>query len=79
MQKNMGSTDSFIRTLVGIAFLVNIIILEPGVVGTIILLVLGLLNLGTAWFAYCPAYKPLGICTCPGCECAECCETPEQK
>jgi len=74
MQVNMGSADRFIRTMVGIAFLCNIIILEPGVFGTIVLLVLGGLMLGTAWTAYCPAYKPLGICTCGGecqCKCEE--------
>ena len=64
MQQNMGSADSFIRVLVGISFLVNIIIIEPGPVGTIILLALGIISLATAWIKYCPAYKPLGICTC---------------
>ena len=70
MQKNMGSADSFIRTMLGISFLVNIIILEPGAVGTIILLALGLINLATAWVKHCPAYTPLGICTCP-CDCSK--------
>ncbi|HOK01647.1 MAG TPA: DUF2892 domain-containing protein [Spirochaetota bacterium] len=64
IQPNMGSADKFIRTLVGIAFLLNIIILEPGVVGTVILLVLGLVMLGSAWIGYCPAYAPFGITTC---------------
>jgi len=71
MQQNMGSADSFIRTLLGIAFLLNIIILAPGVIGTIILLVLGILNLATAWVKFCPAYKPFGVCTCPCCGCSE--------
>ena len=72
MQQNMGSADSFIRTLIGISFLVNIIILEPGILGTIILLVLGLLNLGTAWVKICPAYVPFGICTGPcTCNCSD--------
>lgn len=69
MQQNMGSTDSFIRVMIGIAFLVNILILEPGAIGTIVLLALGILNLATAWIKFCPAYKPLGICTCPCCGC----------
>lgn len=76
MQQNMGSADSFIRTLLGIAFLVNIIILEPGIVGTIILFILGAVNLATAWFKFCPAYKPLGICTCP---CSGCSETEKSE
>lgn len=75
MQKNMGSADSFIRTMLGISFLVNIIILEPGITGTIILLVLGAMNLGTAWIGYCPAYKPFGICTCDD----KCCTKTEKS
>ena len=72
MKQNMGSADSFIRVLIGISFLVNIIILEPGAIGTIILLALGVLNLATAWIRYCPAYTPLGICTCPcTCDCSD--------
>lgn len=74
MKENMGSVDKFIRSMIGIAFLCNIIILEPGVFGTIVLLVLGGLMIGTAWIGYCPAYKPLGICTCGGkcdCQCEE--------
>ena len=70
MQINMGSADRFIRFMTGTAFLVNIIILEPGVAGTIILLVLGGLMWVTSWTGFCPAYKPLGICTCGGnCQC----------
>jgi len=76
MQQNMGSADSFIRVLVGIAFLVNIIILEPGAIGTIILLALGVLNLATAWVKFCPAYKPFGVCTC---SCSGCCETEKSE
>lgn len=71
MQKNMGGADVFIRTLVGIAFLLNIIILETGVLGTLILFVLGLVFIGSAWFAHCPAYEPFGICTCTDSSC--CC------
>ncbi len=64
MQKNMGGADIFIRALVGIAFLLNIIILETGVLGSIILFALGAAMIITAWIGYCPAYTPLGICTC---------------
>ncbi len=69
MQKNMGSADSFIRTLIGISFLVNIIILEPTILGGIILFLLGALFIATAWIQYCPAYKPLGVCTSSSCNC----------
>ena len=71
MQKNVGSADCFIRTMIGISFLVNIIILEPGV-GGVLLFILGAIFLATAWFAYCPLYKALNICTCP---CEGCGET----
>ncbi|HOP63002.1 MAG TPA: DUF2892 domain-containing protein [Spirochaetota bacterium] len=73
MKQNVGSTDKFIRSMVGISFLLNIIILETGPVGTIILLVLGFAMIVSAWIGYCPAYVPLGICTCSGvtCECEE--------
>ncbi|HOQ11364.1 MAG: hypothetical protein BWY23_02256 [Spirochaetes bacterium ADurb.Bin218] len=64
IEQNMGGPDKFIRTMVGIAFLLNIIILEPGVVGTVILLVFGLVMLGSAWIGFCPAYVPFGITTC---------------
>lgn len=63
MRQNVGSADSFIRFLVGTAFLLNIIILEPSAVGTIVLLVLGCVFLATAGTHYCPLYSPLGICT----------------
>ncbi len=78
MKNNMGSVDKFIRTMVGIAFLVNIIILEPGAIGTIVLLVLGFIMLGSAWVGYCPLYTPLGICTCSAtCTCGT--EEPAEK
>lgn len=68
MHKNVGSADSFIRFLVGTAFIVNIIILEPSAVGTIILLALGLISWATAGTHFCALYSPLGICTA----CADC-------
>ena len=80
--QNMGSVDKFIRSMVGTAFLVNIIILEPGVAGTIILLVLGVAMLASAWTGYCPAYKPFGICTCSGsasCACEAEAAAPAEK
>lgn len=78
MQQNMGSADSFIRTLVGIAFLLNIIILEPGAIGTIILLAFGIVNLATAWIKYCPAYAPFCVCTCSSTQCG-CSETKKSE
>jgi len=71
MKKNVGPTDSFIRFMVGIAFLLNIIILEPAATGTIVLLVLGVVFLATAYTRYCGLYTILGICTCEDGTCSE--------
>ena len=74
MQKNMGSADVFVRSLIGIAFLINIIILEPGV-GGVLLFLLGAILIASAWYAYCPLYTALGICTCT---CEGCCEAEKK-
>ncbi len=71
MTHNVGSGDSFMRVMVGIAFLVNIIILEPGAIGTIILLVLTAISFVTAWTHFCSLYKPFGINTCSCGDCGE--------
>lgn len=74
MKKNVGSTDSYIRFMVGISLLLNIIILEPGTLGTVVLTALGLSTLYSAYSKFCPLYLPFGICTCDsGCGCS--CET----
>jgi hypothetical protein len=64
MKKNVGAVDGYIRFLVGISFLLNIIILEPGTIGTVILTVLGISMLYSAHSGYCPLYEPFGFCTC---------------
>lgn len=71
MKKNVGQTDSFLRFMLGVAFLLNIIILEPAAIGTIILLVLGVMFLATAFTHYCGFYTLLGICTCEDGTCSE--------
>jgi hypothetical protein len=63
MEKNVGKADAFIRFQFGVAFLVNIILFEPGIVGLIILLTLGLMLIKSAVTGYCPAYKYLKIST----------------
>ena len=65
MEKNMGMADAFVRFQVGVALLVNIIVLEPGMVGMVILLVIALLLLKSVFSQYCPLYKYLGISTIP--------------
>lgn len=75
MKQNVGKTDSYIRFMVGISFLLNIIILEPGAIGTIVLLVLGVMFIATSFTHYCILYSPLGICTC---EDGKCCQVTEE-
>ena len=77
MKQNMGSTDSYVRVMIGIAFYANIFALQPnlGAVSTIILFALGSLCMATAWTKYCWGYKLIGACTCAGesCECSDKC------
>ena len=71
MKKNVGKTDSYIRFMLGVAFLLNIIILEPAAIGTIVLLVLGVMFLATSFTHYCGFYSLLGISTCENEECSQ--------
>jgi hypothetical protein len=64
MKQNVGSTDSFIRVMIGIAFYANIFALDLGEVGVIILFVLGSICMFTAWHYHCPAYAMTGLCSC---------------
>ncbi len=61
--KNMGMTDRYIRFLLGVGFLVNIPVTEPGFLGLVVLLVLGLLMIKSSVTGHCPAYVPFKICT----------------
>jgi hypothetical protein len=65
MEKNVGMADAFTRFQFGVAFLVNIVILEPGIAGTIILLALAFILIKSAVTGYCPAYTQLKISTVP--------------
>lgn len=71
MKKNVGKTDSYIRFMLGVAFLLNIIILEPAAIGTIVLLALGAMFLATSFTHYCGLYTPLGISTCENEKCSQ--------
>lgn len=64
MQKNVGSIDRAIRALVGIALLAAYLL--GGIQGTleIVVLVAGIVMLGTAVIGWCPPYSLLGINTC---------------
>lgn len=74
MEKNVGPADRYIRFLVGVAFLVNIIILEPGFFGGVILFVLGGLMLFTSYTGSCAIYSLLKISSCK-----ESCGVPAEK
>lgn len=61
MTKNVGTTDRIIRTLVGLAILSLVFILEGDARGWGLI---GLVPLATAALGYCPAYALLGTNTC---------------
>ncbi len=63
MGKNVGKVDAYIRFLLGVAFLLNIFALETGIIGTIVLLVLGLAMIITSFTGYCGLYTLLKIDT----------------
>jgi len=65
MVKNVGPTDRYIRFMVGISFLLNIIILKPGIVGSMLLLLIGGILLFTSFAGTCRLYTLLKINTCP--------------
>jgi len=66
MKKNIGSADSYLRFMVGLAFLINIYILETGAVATVILLGLGIVMWVTAWTHFCGAYVPINFSSADG-------------
>ncbi len=63
MKKNVGSSDRYVRFLIGIGFILNIFSLETGKLGSFILLALGLLVLFTVFTGYCFMYDILKINT----------------
>lgn len=65
MVKNVGAADRYIRFLVGISLLLNIIILKPGLPGTILLLLSGVVMLYTSFAGFCGLYTILKINSCP--------------
>lgn len=62
MQKNIGSTDSIIRIIIGLILLSLVFIGPKSLWGLI-----GLVPLLTGIFRYCPLYPVLGINTCKKC------------
>ena len=66
MEQNVGSTDSYLRFILGAAFWVNIFALGTGIAGTIVLFLLGALMFYTADKHYCFLYKVLNVATVGG-------------
>ena len=60
MQKNVGTLDRILRILVGIV-LVALALFQPGAWWGWI----GVIPLITAFVGWCPAYRLLGLRTCP--------------
>ena len=64
MNKNVGTIDRSIRAIVGIAAIAAYAMgMVAGTLG-IILLVVGIVMLGTAAIGWCPPYALLGINSC---------------
>jgi hypothetical protein len=65
MKPNMGSADRIIRIVLA-AVLIGLYAMGTvtGTLGTV-LLVLGIVFLGTSLVRFCPLYAPFGISTCP--------------
>jgi len=60
MQKNIGAMDRGLRVVVGLALIALAVTGTIGVWGWI-----GVVPLATAAIGWCPAYRLLGIRTCP--------------
>lgn len=80
MKRNVGSTDRYIRFILGVACILNIFSLETGRGGSFILLTLGLILLYSAFVQYCFVLDLLGKCTCDtnDCDCSSQ-DVPAQK
>ena len=61
MKKNVGSTDRYIRFILGLGFIMNIFSLGTAKLGTFILLALGLAMFYSAYTGYCFLYDLLKI------------------
>ena len=65
MKKNLGNADRIVRILLALVFgALYFTGTVTGITG-IILLVLGIVFLGTALISWCPIYAALGLKTCP--------------
>jgi hypothetical protein len=63
MTKNMGTTDRIVRTVLGLAVLVLILLGKITGTTAIILCLLAVIFLATSSISFCPLYVPLKLST----------------
>jgi quinol-cytochrome oxidoreductase complex cytochrome b subunit len=62
--RNVGSTDSWVRLVIGVIFL--LLLIFTSVAGTlkILFVIIAAIGIGTGVIKFCPLYRVLGISTC---------------
>jgi hypothetical protein len=61
---NVGAEDRLLRILIGVALLINIIVLYPiDIIWIVVLAVAGIAVLLTGYLRFCSLYLPFGITT----------------
>jgi hypothetical protein len=65
MKRNMGTIDRAVRFAVGVALAAFVLLRPVSGIAAVLLGIVSLAMIVTAIFAFCPAYLPLGISTCP--------------
>ncbi|MBN1498147.1 MAG: DUF2892 domain-containing protein [Spirochaetes bacterium] len=63
MKRNVGASDRYVRTIIGLGFIMNIFSLEPNRFGLFVLLALAAIVLYSAYTGYCFVYDLLNINT----------------
>jgi len=64
-KKNVGSADRVIRAIVGVAALLGFFMMSTTGILHWVLLLVGVIGLGTAAMSSCPIYSIFGLRTCP--------------
>ncbi len=69
MEKNVGRTDRIVRVIIGLIFLMFGSIYyfrtaNPSVLLTVVLILAGVISLGTGIVGYCTLYAVMGTDTC---------------
>lgn len=64
LKKNVGNLDRILRLVVGVVALVGFFMM-PGIGFRYVLLIVGIIGVGTAALSSCPVYSIFGLRTCP--------------